>query len=277
MAEGMDLQEFFKSLAEHLRNLLVARTADDRPDLIEADEAGRLRYREQAEKFSAEDLLRMIRIVSDHEFNLRKSPLPRLEIEMALMRLVKMDATVTLDEIFSRLDGMGGQPVPVFPTEKKTEPTLFDAAEAPARTDSLRGLKPAKPAGQPEGLGPIVERWSDIIGKVKKRKIALGSFLIGGSPTRIDGNILTISFPKTNGFGAEMINKDCRTIADILGEEFGRPFAVKCIIDENMISPTTPESRQTVSGRKENAEDAFASEPIIRKIVDTFGGEIIPE
>ncbi len=278
MAEGMDLQEFLKSLAEHFRNLLVAKTAGDRPDLIDADAAGRLRCKEQAEKFSTEDLLRMIKIVSDHEFNLRKSPLPRLEIEMALMRLVKMDTTVTLAEIFSRLDGIGSPSAPSVSSRGKVAPTLFDAAEQPARVDNPGYPKSVKQARQPDGLGPIVERWSDIIGKVKARKIALGTFLLGGSPSRIDGNMLTISFPKANGFAAEMISKDCRTVAEVLGEEFGRPFTVKCVVDENLVLHTAPESsKPATSGKKEMAGDAFAAEPIIRRIVETFGGEIIQE
>ncbi|MDX1546389.1 MAG: DNA polymerase III subunit gamma/tau, partial [Rhodothermales bacterium] len=56
---GYDLQEFLHGLAEHLRNLLVARTMPE-GDLIEATEAVRARYAERSGAFAEADLLRLM-------------------------------------------------------------------------------------------------------------------------------------------------------------------------------------------------------------------------
>ena len=281
MAQGMDLQEFFKSLAEHFRNVLVAKSAGDTPGLIDADEGGRARLREQAEKFSEEDILRMIHIVSDHEFSLRKSPLPRLELEMALMRLIKMDSSVTLQEIFKKLDAVGdssGHGSPLFKKDEKEELRLFEKSETEQKATRPLPEQPKVKSDESKGLEPILQCWSDIVAKVKKKKMALGTFLASGTPCRSSEKALTVSFPLGNGFGIEMINKDKKTITEVLREELGKPYDLKCVIDETQApAASSPPKEERDRERKIDVDRLCEKEPIIKKIVETFDGQIVQD
>src|SRR5690606_38598216 len=72
---GYDLQEFLSGLAEHLRNLLVALTTGD-TSLIEATEATRQRYAENARLFEESELLRLLMVAGDTEEALKNSTHP---------------------------------------------------------------------------------------------------------------------------------------------------------------------------------------------------------
>ena len=286
IAEGVDLQEFFKSLAEHFRNMLVAKAAGDTPGLIDMDESGRQHLRKQAAAFSEEDLLRMIRIVSDHEFNLRRSPLPRLELEMALMRLIKMDATVTLKEIFQRLEQAGSSSAgfSLVPREEKKDLSLFEQANGTTPPQKPNPVPTASDIAAPAGMEPFLPQWDRVVKNVKKQKMTIGTFLAGGKPVDIEDNILTVAFPPGNGFGIDMINKGKSIISDVLKEELGQPYQLKCVIDEtlrpasgNAPSSASPGQRERTAAPKTDLEHLWAKEPIIKKIMDEFNGEIVEE
>ena len=100
---GYDLEEFMAGLGEHLRNLLVVRSLGD-TDLVEGSESQKKRYAETAESFKEEDILRLIKIVMDTRFTVKRSMNPRLPLEMAVVKMIKLDQTVTIEDLLSRVD-----------------------------------------------------------------------------------------------------------------------------------------------------------------------------
>jgi DNA polymerase-3 subunit gamma/tau len=101
--EGYDLQEFLTGLAEHLRNLLVARSLED-DALIEAAEATRRRYAEVSSHFAESDLLRLLMIAGDAEDAIKNSSQPRLKLEMALLKMASLTHSVDLRAALAKID-----------------------------------------------------------------------------------------------------------------------------------------------------------------------------
>ena len=107
--DGYDLVEFYHGLLDVLRMLLRLRLAPetplDLPDELRSDFASR------AEAFEAADLVRMLAAAADLESqgSLRRSPNPRVLIEMLLLRLSYLDRTIALEQLISAL---GGAPPP---------------------------------------------------------------------------------------------------------------------------------------------------------------------
>ena len=101
--EGYDLQEFLAGLAEHLRNLLVARTMED-DTLIEAAEATRTRYATISQQFAESDLLRLLTIAGDAEEDVKTTSQPRLKLEMALLRMAALPHSADLREALDAID-----------------------------------------------------------------------------------------------------------------------------------------------------------------------------
>ncbi len=104
---GYDLQEFLSGLIEHLRNLLIVSELSS-AESIEAGQEIKKQYLEQAKYFKAGDAMRLIRIVNDARLSLRFSDQPRIPLELAMLKMIKMDQTVTIEELLSRLAGNPG-------------------------------------------------------------------------------------------------------------------------------------------------------------------------
>lgn len=106
MAEGYDLSEFYRGLADFIRALLMLRlssgSAEVRPDL-------RPRYESAAAAFAVGDLLRMLAQVAelDTDGRFRKSAQQQILIELLLMKFVFLDRTVELEDVLAALGGTG--------------------------------------------------------------------------------------------------------------------------------------------------------------------------
>lgn len=104
--EGGDVGEFVEGLMEHFRHLLVARAmgelADD--DLPASD---RERYAEVAKGFDETDLVRMLNAVAELETRIGRVAEPRFWLELTVMKLVKMTASVDLALLLTKLEKLG--------------------------------------------------------------------------------------------------------------------------------------------------------------------------
>ena len=100
---GYDLQEFVDGLAEHLRNLLVARTTKDLR-LIEATEADREKIAAHSVAFSDSILLSLVHIVGTLASQLRSARQPRLTLEMGLMRMASLPDAVDVKAALASLN-----------------------------------------------------------------------------------------------------------------------------------------------------------------------------
>jgi len=100
---GYDLQEFLSGLAEHVRNLLVARSLGD--DALEDVAAStRRRYAEEAKHFGEADLLRLLTVAGDAEDDVKNSSQPRLKLEMALLKMAQMRRAADLKTVLQKID-----------------------------------------------------------------------------------------------------------------------------------------------------------------------------
>ena len=107
--EGYDLVEFYHGLLDVFRYLLRLRLSPDAE--VDVQDEVRAQLAERATAFAPGDLVRMLTAASNLESqgSLRRSPNPRLPIEMLLLRLSFLDRTVALEELISAL---GGSPEP---------------------------------------------------------------------------------------------------------------------------------------------------------------------
>ncbi|MEM7787109.1 MAG: DNA polymerase III subunit gamma/tau [Bacteroidota bacterium] len=127
---GHDLNEFVLGLADHVRNLLVARTMRA-GDLIEGTEATRERYLAAAGATPEADLLHLLMLADGAASDLRESRQPRLTLELALLKMASLAPSADLDRLIARLDGL---------EQTAKEGRLPAAAQSPAPS------APASPA-----------------------------------------------------------------------------------------------------------------------------------
>ncbi len=123
------------------------------------------------------------------------------------------------------------------------------------------------PSATDISLATIRERWREVTQFIKKQKIALGSFLEDGLPYSLQNGELTIAYDKKTSFHVEHVSSNKSVIIEaikkILGADVSLSFVTIDFEKEGIQrEPRTPE---------EILEDIKQKEPIIRKIIDTFG------
>ncbi len=134
LLQGHDLQEILGGLMELLRNLYLARDQKNLY-LIEVTEETMVRYRKVTQRFSADDLLRMLHLVGEAQVRVRDATQPRIVVEVLWMKLLRMPRTEGLQELLAALRGMpaAGPPAAAGPTHVPKAAPAAPAAPQPAR------------------------------------------------------------------------------------------------------------------------------------------------
>jgi DNA polymerase-3 subunit gamma/tau len=150
--EGYDLSEFFLGLTESIRTLLQVRLGGGDPSDLSHELISD--YREQAERFSPGDLLRMLSMASELETSgsLRRAAQPRVLLELLLLRLSYLDRTVEMEEL---LRGLGGAPLPASdPPQGREGGSSGGPASRPSpRTAENDSVQPVRKSAKSRGNG----------------------------------------------------------------------------------------------------------------------------
>lgn len=102
---GYDLQECANGLIEHFRNIIVVQaTKDDK--FLETSENSKMRYNQEANRFSRIDLLRYINYLITTERDLKFAPQPKLRFEIALLQLASMDTSYDIETLLKELKNL---------------------------------------------------------------------------------------------------------------------------------------------------------------------------
>ena len=132
-ANGRSLQHFARELARYIRNLLVIRIANGPTKLVAASESEQKQLTEIAQSFSEEDLTRYLQLTLDLFRDLQSSLLPRLHLEVGLLRMVYAGRMRPIEEVIGSLSGANTQVIK--PTTNAPPPNVSKPlpAVAPAR------------------------------------------------------------------------------------------------------------------------------------------------
>ena len=154
ISDGYDIKEFLDGLAEHVRNLLVARTLGVNA-LVDLSKNLRERYTEVASEFSETIILRLLMVIDDTQTKLPTSNSPRLAVELALVKMTRMADSVDLSESLEqirRLEKTASSPTqapkPVSP------PPPGNPQSLPTQTLSAPVATPPPSNPPPERINP---------------------------------------------------------------------------------------------------------------------------
>lgn len=277
--EGINLSEFFSGFSEHFRNLLIARSTGSVAMLDMLDDM-KERYVEESRKWEVGDLLRLTKLINEAEIGLKSALNQRLHLEFNLFRLGVMTKTVTVEEILGSLNN------PSYfskTTQVRETNDLFQSANpktAAAKSGPAESVKSPKSSITPEqsGANPqtespiepvkaeitidtVKEKWETLLASVASTNPSVASFLSMGQPEMIEGKRLTIVFRNGATFHLKSIQSKAALIEACLEKLLGQSLKIKCI------ETAVKDSADT---------EADMIDTITRKVIDIFGGEIIP-
>ena len=294
--EGYDLAEFARGLGETLRLLLAIRL-DPGAAPPELPEETRQAFAEAAEQFRVEELLRMLAATADFEASgrFRRSSQPRIQLEVLLLRLASLEASIGIDELLGLLeDPTGDVPERVNTARQKkreVRPTpKLNRADRPAPKPSVKqpgpkaeeakpGTEEAEPrADSPNDSSPspadaagLRAVWLEVIEAAKGKGLggeAIG--LRGASVRELDDSVVHLQVPPGLAHDlAAFLNDRVRSsgFRTELGGRIGvAPDRVEFVIDD-----AGPRGRLTAEGaRDQKLEQMMETDPRLREAVQTL-------
>ncbi len=208
---GADLVEFVGGAGETVRALLV-HVLGGQPEGI--TETLRTALERNAPRFKPGDLLRMLRLLSDVETAIRRSPHARLHVELLLLQWTMLDRTVELNEVLAALRGEmplvrppgrsapRPSPVPATPDPPLTPPAVAGPADVSAEASS----EPARSAVDvPLTREGLARAWSKIVSDVGRRRRMVRESLAQARPSAVEGDrvVLDVSHGEAHLEGLE--------------------------------------------------------------------------
>ncbi|MDH5764013.1 MAG: DNA polymerase III subunit gamma/tau, partial [Nitrospinota bacterium] len=132
-AHGKDLGYFCRDLIEYIRNLMLVKVVEDAESLLSGQATHLDVLKKQAAAFDPDQLQQIFHVLSKAEMEMKRSSLPQIVFEMAVLRLNDVRPLQEIDALIDKINTMEG-PAPADPR-----------APLPARGESIP-VRKASPA-----------------------------------------------------------------------------------------------------------------------------------
>ena len=206
--QGEDLDGFCRDVVEMLRRLLVVKVAPASPP-AELTPAEAQELAAVAEPASVDDLVYLLRVLLESQAEMRRSPYPRIELEIAAVRATRRPQPQAIDTLINRVEdvekrlraGGGAGLVPARPAT--TQGSLLESPRpsssqgpsslSPQRRGSDAGGASEAPAPAAAKAGDLGEAWQRVVSSVLARKALLGSVLQHATPVAVRDGALAVN------------------------------------------------------------------------------------
>jgi DNA polymerase-3 subunit gamma/tau len=293
-SQGEDLEGYCRDVVEMLRRLLVMKVAPATPP-AELTPAEAQELAAVAEPASVDDLVYLLRVLLESQAEMRRSPYPRVELEVGAVRAARRPQAQSIDALIARVEDAerrlragggvvparpqstqgnllgadarpplagGGGPVAVppraaaAPLASSAPPRRVESDEPPPR--ELAGEHGRGPAGPPVApSGDLGEAWQRVVAAVLARKALLGSVLQHATPIAVRDGVLAVSMV-ASGFHKEML-------ADRANRD---------LINQAIEQHVTGARRMELSAEAAPGAGALAH-PAVQAALAAFGGEVV--
>jgi DNA polymerase III subunit gamma/tau len=280
--QGEDLDGYGRDVVEMLRRLLVVKVAPASPPAeltpAEAQELAAL-----AEPASVDDLVYLLRVLLESQAEMRRSPYPRIELEIAAVRATRRPQPQAIETLIAKVEEAerrlraGAGIVPARPASSQgslldapapSRPTLSppgrgqgegSRAFAPAAPPAPQPLTPtASPGGKgSEPPGDLGEAWQRVVAGVLARKALLGSVLQHATPIAVRDGVLAINLVAS------------RFHQELLADRANRELI------HQVIAEHVPGARRLELSTEAAPATGAAAHPAVEAARAAFGAEIV--
>lgn len=145
---GTDYTQLTHDLTAHMRDIYVTVLSDGAAEIEGANVDELKRYQEQGKAFGGPDrLARILSLLGELNFSLKQATDARLAVEVALTRMARPDADITLGSLAERIEALENGAVATMPPAV-SQPVQHSAAPTPSEQPAQRPVVPKEPAQQ---------------------------------------------------------------------------------------------------------------------------------
>jgi len=296
---GQDLQNFWRRLLAHFRNLMVLKAGVADTSILGVPETLIPQLRSQADLFSREDLLRLYDALFKIEGELKYASQVRFQVEMGLIELSQIARMRSLEQLIDDVARLyRGEPAataPAKPGPSIPQPGGGPAAE-PGRYSQQKGMpstaivmekpgpSPVEPPASSEAvfreLDGTNERPRDLLLKIagSVQKASLEPVLLSLSGAELRGDVVTLDPGTVNEFFRRQIRENLPLVAQAATAVVGHPVRVQLGEEPPQAAADAPSVRTPVSGSSEEGlMQRLQREPVVKSFLDVFPGPIKAE
>jgi len=256
--DGKDPGVFLSNLIEHFRNLMVAKVSKADTRLVDLPQDICDRLFKQSQSLSLEDIFIAFNILVSTQEMSRRLDSQRIPLEISLVKLAynRTEGRILASDGQShKKQGKPSSP-PVEP-RSKTPP-----AEKKEESSPEEGIKESPAQKPPVSLDNVKNAWGNIVNNLAKIKMSVSTYLSEGEPTRVQGDVLTVAFPKNYSLHKESLERKEN----------------KLIIEKAVSESCNASLRLhfVLATQVKQETDAY-NNPFIKSALDMFGGRIVRE
>ena len=278
---GVGAAEFIRGFQEEIRILLVLKAAPDIAQDYGITTEESAEYKSISADYSLNDLLRFQNLLVNLEQKIRDGFDPTINIELAFLKLMQMESSVTIEAAIRALSGTGplpaapvatSAPTPPAESKKKLELTRPVPEPAPAAAAIPRAEVTAnQPPPQSADLQNI---WQGFMLALKQQHRNLQIKLSLAQPRSLDGNKLSVAFDRLGEVHVRYFQDRAQQqiLGAVIKQSSGRDLRFQFSVDPNWTQK--PETGGN-SAALMLAESERAEHPLVAKAVEIFDAEIV--
>lgn len=247
MYAGKDMQLFIKDLIAHFRNLLMVKVTNNPEEVLDMSLENIAMVREQGRKIRVEEIMRAIRILQEAEMNSKASKQSRLYLELAIIKMCKIEYDTSNEVILSRInkleENIKSGNIQVVQAEGRdqlatnsintniniktggiTESKMAEAARSNDRP------KVEENANSTLTLDDVGRAWTEIIETFKaKRAMIVYASIVTAKPYSMKNGVVTLEYEAAYAFNKQRLEKP--EYREVVNGVFSEILKEKIIVD----------------------------------------------
>jgi DNA polymerase-3 subunit gamma/tau len=275
---GYEVPRFCRDLVQQLRNLTVAALFGDAAMLADLPDHEVTETLRQAKLRTSDDLQRLFRVAQAGTEEVRKSAVPKLVLEMTLVKMATMpdappveDLLGRLEEMERRLAGGGGEPPAGRGPDGRNRPTAPvrtpGGAPAPVRAEAPASAGPSPAPVASGAVSALGTGWTAFLAAAQG-KVSLRMSLLDSRPLEESAEHLHI------GLATELAERALRGELAALGEIAARAYGGPRRIELSVVRAAGSAPPVTAAARTRELSDRARATQTVKSAVEILGGEI---
>jgi DNA polymerase-3 subunit gamma/tau len=279
-SKGMPIQEFISGLNRHIRNMMIA-TIENGLDVFELNIDLKKQYEEAAKSWNIRNILRVSKVITDIEPQVKRAVQPHILVELSLLKLLELDSVVTIESLLDKFQNPlkysgKANPKSSISIFNNTIKTLLKNDESPIESKKSENVinkinkisepKPNPISNKNIDLDGIHKKWDEFIEELSSERPSIGNVLSHCEVSQFAGNRLEIKLVNGNNFNLRTLEKNKNIIENYLERIYGFPVKTAFLMTKSDESQKIKKDIKKESAKKNNTT---------AKLIELFDGEIL--
>jgi len=287
-SRGYDMKRLYFDLLEHFRNLMVTKASKNPTRIMDLPSGEVQQILEQSRGVSHVYLSQICDVLLKEESSIRFSSLPRIALEMAILKTMEVIPALSIENLIEKLDvlknemaslgperGSSNAGLPSTETPSGAESSFPEGPESPASTVPI-GSNPAADSPTPVPEAAVIAEavggpWGQVIHALAEKNPSLSASLTKCRMIRLTESELEIEV-NGNGYDFQALNRKKNKTALIKACQavYGSTTTV------NLVQPVKKESQDTSKTEsKDDLKKQAVQHPLVAEAVRIFGGRVV--